>query len=148
MRPRLTTIVAGRAAADHFALKGDLARDRSDWSTATAFYRKALRLNPTLMPIWVQFGHGLKEGGDYRAAEEAYLNALALDDRVADTHLQLGHLMNLQARRSEALSAYATASKLDPDFAEKFLAFVIREVIRHHESIQRGDATQDYRIER
>lgn len=27
----------------------------------------------------------------------------------------------------------ARSSNLDPDFAEKFLAFVIKEVIRHHE---------------
>jgi hypothetical protein len=104
--------------ADHFAQKGDLARDKNDWSTATALYRKALRLNPALMPIWVQLGHGLKESGDYRAAEEAYLNALTLDDRVADTHLQLGHLMNLQARRAEALRAYAAASRLAPDLVD------------------------------
>jgi chorismate mutase len=35
------------------------------------------------------------------------------------------------------LRRLASDSKLDPDFAEKFLAFVIREVIRHHESIPR-----------
>jgi chorismate mutase len=29
-------------------------------------------------------------------------------------------------------------AKLDPDFAEKFLAFVVKEVIRHHESIRSG----------
>jgi tetratricopeptide (TPR) repeat protein len=40
--------------ADHFAQKGDLARDKNDWPTATALYRKALRLNPALMAIWVQ----------------------------------------------------------------------------------------------
>ena len=31
----------------------------------------------------------------------------------------------------------ASAAKLDPEFAEKFLAFVIREVIRHHEAARR-----------
>jgi len=53
-----------------------------------------------------------------------------------------------EAEQVRRLRQLAAASKLDPGFAEKFLAFVIREVIRHHESIQRGDATQDYRIER
>ena len=32
------------------------------------------------------------------------------------------------------LRELAAAARLDPDFAEKFLAFVIREVIRHHEA--------------
>ena len=33
------------------------------------------------------------------------------------------------------LRALAEAAKLDPDFAEKFLAFIVREVIRHHEAL-------------
>ena len=33
-------------------------------------------------------------------------------------------------------AALASGAKLDPDFAEKFLAFVVKEVIRHHESIR------------
>jgi chorismate mutase len=35
------------------------------------------------------------------------------------------------------LRQLASAAKLDPEFAEKFLAFVIREVIRHHEAATR-----------
>src|ERR1700730_1818772 len=35
------------------------------------------------------------------------------------------------------LRRLAAEAKLDPDFAEKFLAFVIREVIRHHEMVSR-----------
>jgi chorismate mutase len=53
-----------------------------------------------------------------------------------------------EAEQVSRLRQLAAVSKLDPDFAEKFLAFVIREVIRHHESIPRGGATQDYMIER
>ena len=35
------------------------------------------------------------------------------------------------------LRALAKEADLDPEFAEKYLAFVIREVIRHHEAIAR-----------
>lgn len=35
------------------------------------------------------------------------------------------------------LRELAREARLDPDFAEKFLAFVVREVIRHHEAIAR-----------
>ena len=34
------------------------------------------------------------------------------------------------------LRSLATESGLDPDFAEKFLNFMVREVIRHHEDIK------------
>jgi chorismate mutase len=53
-----------------------------------------------------------------------------------------------EAEQVGRLRQLAAVSKLDPDFAEKFLAFVIREVIRHHESIPRGSATQDSMIGR
>ncbi|MFT8353775.1 MAG: chorismate mutase [Gluconobacter japonicus] len=42
---------------------------------------------------------------------------------------------NREARQIERLRQLARDAHLDPDFAEKFLAFVIREVIRHHEAI-------------
>jgi chorismate mutase len=35
------------------------------------------------------------------------------------------------------LRRLAEEAKLDPDFAQKFLGFVIREVIRHHELVPR-----------
>lgn len=33
----------------------------------------------------------------------------------------------------DRLRALAQAANLDPDFAQKFLAFIIKEVIRHHD---------------
>jgi chorismate mutase len=41
----------------------------------------------------------------------------------------------------ERLRVLADAAGLDPQFAEKFLAFIIEEVIRHHEALAgRGPA--------
>lgn len=45
------------------------------------------------------------------------------------------------ARETEQIARLrrlAEAAALDPDFAEKFLGFVIREVIRHHEAVPRA----------
>ena len=36
----------------------------------------------------------------------------------------------------ERLRALAADARLDPDFAEKFLNFIITEVIRHHEALR------------
>ncbi|MBB3175035.1 chorismate mutase [Endobacter medicaginis] len=43
-----------------------------------------------------------------------------------------------EAEQIARLRRLALDARLDPDFAEKFLAFVIREVIRHHEAFPRG----------
>ena len=42
-----------------------------------------------------------------------------------------------EARQVARLRALADASGLDPDFSEKFLTFVVREVIQHHAAIAR-----------
>lgn len=41
-------------------------------------------------------------------------------------------------RQIERLRQLAKDAKLDPDFTEKFLRFIIDEVIRHHEKIRAG----------
>ena len=42
-----------------------------------------------------------------------------------------------EAQQIARLRSLAHAAKLDPDFAEKFLNFIVSEVIRHHEAIPR-----------
>ena len=44
-----------------------------------------------------------------------------------------------EQRQIARLRALAVESKLDPEFAEKFLTFIIKEVIRHHEDMQRPE---------
>jgi chorismate mutase len=41
-----------------------------------------------------------------------------------------------EAEQIERLRKLAQAAHLDPDFAEKFLNFIVTEVIRHHEAIR------------
>lgn len=40
-----------------------------------------------------------------------------------------------ETRQIERLRRLAADAKLDPEFAEKFLTFIIAEVLRHHEAI-------------
>ena len=41
-----------------------------------------------------------------------------------------------EVRQIARLRKLAKEAKLDPDFAEKFLNFIVTEVIRHHEAIR------------
>src|SRR6202011_5355663 len=93
----------------------DQARDRGQWEVAAELYRKALNRNPRNPPIWVQYGHALKESGERRdpdklaQAESAYRRALSLDPSAADPYLQLGHVLKLQGKTEEAQAAYLRA---------------------------------------
>ena len=42
-----------------------------------------------------------------------------------------------EARQMARLDQLAQEADLDPDLAKKFLTFIIREVIRHHEKLQK-----------
>lgn len=45
-----------------------------------------------------------------------------------------------EAQQIERLTRLAHESGLDPSFAEKFLTFIVAEVIRHHEQIRGQEA--------
>src|SRR5208337_3847808 len=87
----------------------DRARDERQWERAAAYYRDALRRKPQNPPIWVQYGHVLKESGHLAEAEEAYRTALAYDRRSADSHLHLGHVLKIQGKTDEAQASYLRA---------------------------------------
>ena len=44
---------------------------------------------------------------------------------------------NREARQIERLEWLSKEADLDPEFARKFLTFIISEVIRHHENLQK-----------
>ena len=48
--------------------------------------------------------------------------------------------LSREAVQIARLRKLAEAAKLDPDFAEKFLNFIVKEVIRHHEAIRSAKA--------
>ena len=93
---------------------GDKANAERRWHDAQKAYGEALRRNPKLESVWVQYGHALKEQGFASRAEEAYREALKLRGDKSDTHLQLGHALKIQGKRTEAIAAYREAYMNDP----------------------------------
>lgn len=94
--------------------RGDLARDRGDWTAAAAAYRRHLAAAPGDAAIWVQLGHADKALGDFAGAEEDYRRAVALAPEDADPPLMLGHLLKLAGRPDEAFDAYLASHRLAP----------------------------------
>jgi GT2 family glycosyltransferase/tetratricopeptide (TPR) repeat protein len=98
----------------HILANADRARDAWQWPLAAKLYGEYLNRNPQDAPIWIQYGHALKEAGDLAQAEMSYRRGLALGPAVADSHLQLGHALKLQGKTEEAQAAYLRAFVLDP----------------------------------
>src|SRR5215472_1678183 len=103
-----------RQAKPSLITLADRARDAGQWELAATHYRTALRRKPKNPPIWVQYGHVLKEAGHLAEAEQAYRTAVLYDPASADSHLQLGRVLTIQGKREEARTAYLRALALDP----------------------------------
>jgi GT2 family glycosyltransferase/tetratricopeptide (TPR) repeat protein len=101
----------------------DQARDQRQWERAAGYYREALRRRPQNPPIWVQYGHVLKESGHLAEAEKAYRTALACDSRNGDSYIQLGHVLKIQGKSKEARTAYLRALALDPSLTDVLSEF-------------------------
>lgn len=103
----------GRRCTFHVS-QGDLHNARKDWPGAIHHYRKALNLNPALVPVWVQLGHGYRELGDMAAAEEAYQQALQLDPENDDALFFLGVTLNKKGEVNDAFNALLQAFEHNP----------------------------------
>lgn len=103
----------GRRCTFHVS-QGDLHNARRDWPEAIHHYRKALSLNPALIPVWVQLGHGYRELGDMAAAEEAYQQALQLDPGNDDALFFLGVTLNKKGEVNDAFNALLQAFEHNP----------------------------------
>ena len=95
--------------------RAEVARSRRQWRRAAKLFQAALRRKVDDPPIWVQFGHALKELGHASLAEVAYSAALGYDEAVTDSHLQMGHVRKMLGKLGEAQLAYMRTLVLDPD---------------------------------
>lgn len=85
-----------------------------------AGYRASIdNIDAALIHILAERFRITKAVGDYKAA-----NSLPASDTGREER-QIARLRNL-----------AMEANLDPEFSEKFLRFIIQEVIRHHEQAQ------------
>ena len=65
--------------SEYWIRRGNAARAARSWNAAAGSHRKALKYQPELAPIWVQYGHALKESGNLGGAETAYRGIEELD---------------------------------------------------------------------
>jgi glycosyltransferase involved in cell wall biosynthesis len=105
---------ANMAEIDALLRRADEARDDKLWTIAAEAYSAVLELAPERAPIWVQYGHMLKEAGKRDEALGAYEKALEFEPGNADTHLQLGHLFKLLENKTRAVEMYRRALEIDP----------------------------------
>ena len=96
----------------HCVRRGNAERDAHRWLGAQRAYARALRLTPGLAPIWMQYGHALKEAGAVADALLAYRRSDELEPNLADTHRQIGHALELLGHSDLARDHIARSAAL------------------------------------
>lgn len=86
-----------------YVRRGDDARARQDWAAAASAYRAAVEVDPSLVAIWIQLGHALKEQNKLAAAAEAYAEAARQQPRLAEAHIFLAHIYKQLGRTDQSI---------------------------------------------
>lgn len=103
---------------DDLRVAGDRARDARNLSEAAAAYKRYLAVRADDAPIWVQYGHVLKDSGYFDAADAAYAAAENISPDMADTYLHHGHMLKTMGRTDDAIRAFRRLAALDPTDTE------------------------------
>jgi GT2 family glycosyltransferase/tetratricopeptide (TPR) repeat protein/SAM-dependent methyltransferase len=96
-----------------FAAARRAARQKN-WKRAEYLYRKVLKVRPSLGPIWVQYGHCVKEQGDLITALGAYRQAVWVDPTSEDAFIHLGHVEKRLGMKDAAITSLQRAFLLAP----------------------------------
>lgn len=88
-------IAADPTLAGPWVLRGDIAVQNNDPTTALAHYRKALSVNKFNVNAYLPLAKLLREQGDFIAAQNVYAQALGVWKDFPEAHLNLGVLYDI-----------------------------------------------------
>ncbi|RPI53782.1 MAG: tetratricopeptide repeat protein [Acidobacteria bacterium] len=105
--------------AEEYFIKGSaLDMDEARHNTAATWYRKALEIDPYLVPAIINLAN-IHYGKDELAEAQAlYERAIGLDPDFFEAHFNLGNIYHDLGRFQEAASCYRTALRLNGQYAD------------------------------
>ena len=123
---------------DALHLRGLVAHQRGDGSTAVALIGDAIRVSPTIARYHNNLGRALAVLGRVGEAEASYLNALDLEPGYAEAAKNLGELCAERGQYEAAADYFLAAAQSRPDDAD-----VHNRLGRMLEHLNRFDAAVD-----
>ena len=112
-------IAVPQTMAEEYFLKGSaLDMDEARHNAAANWYRKALEIDPYLVPALINLAN-IHYGKDELAEAQAlYERAIGLDPDFFEAHFNLGNIYHDLGRFQEAATCYRTALGLNPQYAD------------------------------
>ena len=134
------------AVAARFFLEGSEFDEGSedDQERARAAYRKALLLDPNLVPAIVNLANIHYAHDELVEAQALYAQALSLDPDCFEAHFNLGNIHHDLGRHEEAVGCYGDSLRLNPAYADThfYLAVTLEKMGRSSESKEHWHAYQ------
>ncbi len=108
----------------------------ADREKARMAYRKALLLDPTLVPAIVNLANLHYANDDLVEAQALYCRALTLEPECFEAHFNLGNIHHDLGRYQEAVAYYHEALGLNPSYADAhfYLAVTLEKMERSQEA--------------
>ncbi len=112
-------VLAPQTLAEEYFVKGSaLDLDESRHGAAATWYRKALEIDPYLVPAIINLAN-IHYGKDELAEAQAlYERAIGLDPEFFEAHFNLGNIYHDLGRFQEAAACYRTALRLNGNYAD------------------------------
>jgi tetratricopeptide (TPR) repeat protein len=111
--PNGISLETAKAAEEH----GDIARARSDYLSAVAYYQRALRTGTPSAQLYNKLGIVQLKLGENSAARKSFLAAVKSDPHDANALNNLGALMCIEKKYKAALNYMKQALELDEENA-------------------------------
>jgi tetratricopeptide (TPR) repeat protein len=118
-RDVVAPVTSSQGLAEEYFLKGSaLDVDESRHAAAATWYRKALEIDPYLVPALINLAN-IHYGRDELAEAQAlYERAIGLDPDFFEAHFNLGNIYHDLGRFQEAAGCYRTALELNARYAD------------------------------
>jgi tetratricopeptide (TPR) repeat protein len=105
-------------SVDCYRFRGDLLDLRGDWSSAQAWYAKAVKLGPSIPSGYYSWGVALAKRGNLDAAAAKLMDANQKGPHWADPPKAWGDVLVKQGRTKDALVKYDEALKCAPNWKQ------------------------------
>jgi len=112
--------LAEDSTADQYFAAASILDDGNpeNFDEASAAYRRALEIDPYLVPALINLANIHYSGDEIAEAQALYERAIALDPEVFEAHFNLGNIFHDLGRYREAQACYRDALKLNPAYAD------------------------------
>ena len=126
------------ATAEQFFLAASILDndDPENFENASAAYRRALEIDPYLVPALINLANIHYSRDEIAEAQALYERAIALEPDIFEAHFNLGNIFHDLGRYLQAQVCYRDALRLNPKYAEAhfYLAVTLEKFGQSHEA--------------